>query len=194
MESGMGFPQMAAWRHRDARVGFEVAFFARIADGLRVDGHTAAVEEGEPFAVRYEIVLDEGFRTRSATIVGRSATGPAERRVEADGEGGWRIDGTPDPALDGCLDLDLEASAMTNAFPVRRMALATGAAADAPAAYVRALDLAVERLEQRYLRLDRGDGGERHLYSAPAFDVTCELVYATDGLVVDYPGLAARVL
>ena len=88
MESGMGFPQMAAWRHRDARVGFEVAFFARIADGLRVDGHTAAVEEGEPFAVRYEIVLDEGFRTRSATIVGRSATGPAERRVEADGRRG----------------------------------------------------------------------------------------------------------
>ena len=128
MESGMGFPQLAAWRHRDARVGFEVAFFARIADGLRVDGHTAAVEEGEPFAVRYEIVLDEGFRTRSATIVGRSATGPAERRVEADGEGGLRIDGTPDPALDGCLDIDLEASAMTNAFPVRRMALATGAA------------------------------------------------------------------
>jgi hypothetical protein len=42
--------------------------------------------------------------------------------------------------------------AMTNALPVHRMALPIGARAAAPAAYVRAADSSVERLEQEYLR------------------------------------------
>lgn len=46
------------------------------------------------------------------------------------------------------LDVDLESSALTNALPVHRMGLGIEPAADAPAAYVRALDLSVDRLEQ----------------------------------------------
>jgi uncharacterized protein len=188
-------PRMAAWRHIDAREAFEVAFTTPAPDGLRIDGHTAAVEEGAPFAVRYAIHVDAAWRTRSAHLWGRSAGGTYERLLEADGEGGWRIDGAPAPSLDGLLDVDLEASAMTNAFPVRRMRLAVGAAADAPAAYVRALDLAVERLDQRYERLPDGpDGGERYAYGAPRFETFCDLVYAPDGFVFDYPGLAERAL
>ena len=58
-------PAFAAWRHRDARDGFEVVYFDQRDDGLRVEGHTAAVEDGEPFAVRYAIDLDEhGSRAR----------------------------------------------------------------------------------------------------------------------------------
>ena len=188
-------PRMAAWRHIDAREAFEVAFFTPSATGLRIDGHTAAVEEGEPFAVRYAIHLDAAWRTVSAHLWCRSAGGTYERHLESDGRGGWRVDGAAAPALRGLLDVDLEASAMTNAFPVRRMRLAVGAAADAPAVYVRALDLAVEPLEQRYERLpDAADGGERYAYGAPRFDTFCELVYAPDGFVVDYPGLAERAL
>ena len=188
-------PRVAAWRHIDAREAFEVAFLSPSPSGLRVDGHTAAVEEGDPFAVRYAIQVDRDWRTVSAHLWAHSASGLYERRLDADGEGGWRIDGAPAPALDGLLDVDLEASAMTNAFPVRRMRLAVGAAADAPAAYVRALDLGVERLDQRYERLpDAPDGGERYAYGAPRFDTFSELVYAPDGFVIDYPGLAERAL
>lgn len=38
----------------------------------------------------------------------------------------------------GCLDVDLELSALMNALPVRRMELGTGQRAAAPAVYVRA--------------------------------------------------------
>ena len=34
----------AAWRHRDARDGFEVAFLDERDGGVRIEGHTAAVE------------------------------------------------------------------------------------------------------------------------------------------------------
>jgi hypothetical protein len=176
-----------------ARDGFEVVYFsAGSDDGLVIDGHTTAIEDGEPFDVGYSIVLDAQWRTRSGLMSGRSRTGRRSTRIEADGAGNWTIDGEPAPDLTGCLDLDLESSALTNAFPVHRLRLRPGAAADAPAAYVRAPDLRAGRLEQRYRRSDDGTGPERYDYAAPAFGFTCELVYDDAGLVVDYPGLAVR--
>jgi hypothetical protein len=190
---GARLPPFAAWRHREAREGFEVVFFDAHDGGLRIQGHTAAVEAGAPFAVRCAIELDARWRTRAARVSGQSSHGPREVVLEADGDGGWRVDGRAEPQLDGCLDVDLESSALTNAFPVHRLGLAPGAAAEAPAAYVRALDLSVGRLEQRYVRIDDGAGAQRYDYTAPAFDVRCELVYDEFGLVLEYPGLATRI-
>jgi hypothetical protein len=109
-----------------------------------------------------------------------------KREVEAN------ADSRPAPHLDGCLDIDLESSVLTNAFPVRRLRLACGQGADAPGAYVRAEDLRVERLEQRYVRLENQDTGRRFAYAAPAFDFTCVLAYDDAGLLLDYPGIAVR--
>jgi uncharacterized protein len=115
-------------------------------------------------------------------------------RLEGDGSGGWRVDGKPARELDGCLDVDLEASAFTNALPVHRLRLDVGQAAEAPAAYVRAVDLRVLRLEQRYARLEDEGGHSRYDYVSPDHDFTCVLVYDEFGLVVDYPGIAVRVV
>jgi hypothetical protein len=188
----LDLPPVAAWRHRDARDGFEVVFLRSGPDGHRVEGHTAAVEEGEAWAVRYAIVLAADWTTVSAHVVGHSASGRRELALERDGAGAWRIDGAAAPQLDGCLDVDLEASAFTNAFPVRRLGLAIGQGAEAPAAYVRALDLSVERLEQHYARIEDDGSRERYYYSAPRFDYAGRLVYDEHGLVVDYPDLAVR--
>ena len=81
---------------------------------------------------------------------------------------------------------------MTNALPVRRMGLPVAARAAAPAAYVRAVGLAVERLEQTYVRAADEASWQRYDYAAPAFDFTARLVYDQAGLVLDYPGIAVR--
>jgi hypothetical protein len=174
----------AAFEHVHARAGFEVAFI----EGRRFAGTTTAVEEGEPFVVRYEIELDDGWRTSVARVWSRSRAGARTALIEADGEGAWRVDGEPAPALAGCFDVDLESSALTNAFPVNRLRLSPGESAEAPAAYVRALDLTVQRLEQRYVAL----GDRRYRYTSPEFGFECELSYGDDGLVLDYPGIARR--
>ena len=114
--------------------------------------------------------------------------------LAGDGRGTWRVDGKAAPRLSGCLDVDLEASACTNALPVRRLGLRPGERADAPAAYVRAPILRVERLEQSYARL-AGDGERaRYEYLAPAFDFTAVLTYDRFGFLLDYPGIAVRVV
>ena len=81
----------------------------------------------------------------------------------------WKMDGLARPEVQGCLDVDLESSSLTNALPVHRLRLAVGESAEAPAVYVRAQDLSVERLEQHYRRVDDGAAGERYDYAAPRF-------------------------
>jgi uncharacterized protein len=185
-------PQSAAWAHREARQGFEVVFFQELEAGYRVNGHTAAIEEGEAWAVEYSITLDPEWRTRRAEVIGHSTGGRREVVLEGDGRGEWLVDGVAVDAVAGCLDVDLESSSLTNAFPVHRLGLAVGESAEAPAAYVRALDLGVERLPQSYERLPDTDGLQRYHYESPAHGFVAELVYDEFGLIRDYPELAAR--
>ena len=185
-------PPEAAWQHGGARSGFEVVFFRRRNGVLLIEGSTAAVEDGTPWTVEYVIELDGTGATRSARVSGRSAGGPRSAVLEADGAGHWLVNGKNAPRLDGCVDVDLESSAMTNALPVRRLGLAVAARAAAPAAYVRAVGLTVDRLDQAYLRAPDEAARQCYDYCAPAFDFRCRLVYDQSGLVIDYPGIAAR--
>jgi hypothetical protein len=75
---------------------------------------------------------------------------------------------------------------------LHRLGLAVGAAADAPAVYVRAVDGRVERVGQTYERLADDGVQPRYDYRSPAFDFACVLVYDEGGLIVDYPGIATR--
>lgn len=186
-------PTAAAWQHHGARTGFEVAFFRPVADGYRIEGHTTAIEDGQAWAVSYSLELDATWTTRTAQVTGRSAGGSRRVALETDGEGRWLVDGVAAPHLDGCLDVDLESSALTNALPVHRLDLPVGASTATPAAYVRALDLSVERLDQHYLRAADDGPRQRFGYTAPAFGFAATLVYDESGLVLAYPGIAVRV-
>jgi hypothetical protein len=185
-------PAFAAWRHCVAREGFEVVFIRPDVDGHTIEGHASAVEGGRPWAVGYSVRIDRAWATQRAEITGHSSAGRRELVIERQATGPWLVNGVPMPALDGCADVDLEASAVTNALPVHRLGLAVGEAAQAPAVYVRAVDLTVERLEQRYARRPDEGGRQRYDYAAPRFAFRCVLVYDRDGLVLDYPGLARR--
>jgi hypothetical protein len=169
-----------------------VAYFRDAEDGWAVEGTTAAVEEARTWVVTYSIRLDAGWVTRDARIMARTVTGSRETFLRSDGTRRWLINGVLAAHLDGCLDVDLESSAMTNTLPVHRLGLPEGGQADAPAAYVRALDLRVDRLEQTYRRIADKAGRQRYDYAAPGFGFTSRLVYDESGLVVDYPGIARR--
>jgi uncharacterized protein len=176
-------PAFAAWRFVATVDGFEVVY----AQPGRLRGHTSAVEDGQPYAVRYEITLDDRWRTREAHIASDTVAGPRETVLISDGEGRWTVDGEPAPQLDGLIDIDIEASACTNTLPVHRLPLALDEVTEAPAAYVRALDLSVIRLEQTYRRLDN-----RHYDYISEADFRAVLEYDAAGLIVEYPGIAAR--
>jgi hypothetical protein len=188
-------PLDAAWRHEKSREGHEVAFFTNVAGGVSLVGFTAAVEDGESWAVGYEVMVDDAWRTRSARVWARSHTGEREVTVQSVGSARWSVDGVPAGHLDGCIDIDLESSACTNTLPVHRLALDVGEAGESPAVYVRVLSLDVERLDQRYHRVADVDTTRRRFhYAAPRFDYDDYLDYDSQGLVLRYPGIATRIL
>lgn len=193
MSNRMLLPAQAAWRHQFARDGFEIVFFKASESRLICEGCTAGIEDGRGFWVEYTIELDTSWCTRRALIRNGSQAGRKETLLISDGPRHWWINGRAAPELEGCFDVDLESSAFTNAFPMNRLALSTGDKSGAPAAWVRAFDLSVERLEQSYVRLPDSQSCKVFDYDAPSNAFQCKLVYDRNGLVLDYPGIAVRV-
>ena len=178
--------------HQGLRSGFEVVYIATADGGYRLEGCATASEGADTWIATYDISLDPSWTTQRARVSRRSSAGWRSTLLRMDEAGRWEVDGQAAPHLNGCRDVDLECSAMTNALPVHRMALSVGGQAFAPAAYVRAADLKVERLEQTYARVTDESLQQRFDYAAPAFGFACQLVYDSSGLVLDYPGIAVR--
>ena len=178
-------PRTAAWTHSH---GFEVSFPSQ--RGLR--GHTTAIESGTGLSVGYAIEVDEQWRTTTATITNLTVEGWRSTTISQSRDGRWAVDGIERPELDGCSDLDLESSAVTNTLPVHRLTFALDKPVAVSSAYVRADDLRVERLEQTYALTSVSGSGIGFHYEAPRFDYAGELVYDAAGLILEYPGIATR--
>ncbi len=185
-------PPAACWLHQGLRSGFEVSYFTPHPHGLRIEGTTTGLQDGAAWVVSYEIELDQFWNTRRVRVTSKTALGSTDQYAESDGEGHWLVDGDEAADLDGCLDIDLEASAMTNALPVHRLSLPAGENATVPAAYVRLTKRKIERLDQFYTRLDDQGDCTSFDYQAPAFDFRCRLIYDRAGLVLEYPGIGIR--
>ena len=172
-------------------MGFEVAAFVPCRDGYRVHGATSAVDDGAVWHVEYDIVLDAAWTTRRVRIASWSPAGRRTVALDHEDAGSWSVNGRLTPDLDDCLDVDLESSVLTNAFPVHRQRSEPGSSWSAPAAYVRAADLTIGRLDQRYTYLV-SDERHRYAYEAPALEFRCQIDYDACGLVLHYPGIAVR--
>jgi hypothetical protein len=171
------------WRnHRDD--GLDRCRFDVGPNGFRLSGTALLVREAMPYEVRYTVMADQAWRTRSVGVHVQTPEGDDLRlAVTADGEGGWLLGREPMPGLQGALDVDLAVTPATNTLALRRLSLAPGETAEVAVAYVPLWDLRPERLEQRYERL----ADDRYMYSKPGF--SAELVVDDQGLVMRYEGV-----
>lgn len=103
--------------------------------------------------------------------------------LDHDGEGNWR----DRPELEGCLEVDISTTPLTNTLPINRLGLSLGESLDIRAAHVKLPALTVSAMAQRYTRL-----GER-LYRYQSKGFQADLVVDEYALVVDYPGLWRRL-
>ncbi|MGB7240200.1 MAG: putative glycolipid-binding domain-containing protein [Rhodococcus sp. (in: high G+C Gram-positive bacteria)] len=185
-------PATAAWRHLGLRAGFEIAHFApSTRDGTtRLWGNSLIVEDGVGYAVTYSVSVDENWKTREATIETHTREATRTTQLLRDEGGSWTVDGRARSDLAGCIDIDLEASLVTNTLPIHRLVENPGMHA-VKAAYVQS-DCTVGVLDQTYDIPVIGASRFSCAYTAPRFDFTAELYYDETGLILDYPGLAVR--
>jgi hypothetical protein len=182
-----------AWQRADDSRGHSVAWMAEAGDHWIFNGCEVLAGPTVWLACWFRVLLDKDWLTRDVEVRAVSADGERLLRLTADDRRRWFIDGVHRPDLDGCLDVDIAATPVTNTFPIRRLeSLSDGESITSPIAWVDVPALRVTRVDQTYRRLAPVEGHNAWEYSDPthgAFTLTVD----EDGLVVDYEQFARRV-
>jgi hypothetical protein len=95
------------------------------------------------------------------------------------------LNGVDQPAIRGCIDVDLGFTPATNLLPLRRLALRTGQEAQPRAAYLSFPKIELIVLPQRYRRLSRSE----YDYESPDHGYRATLRVTPLGAVATYPGI-----
>ena len=176
------------WRPLD-EIGLEHLLFERAHDAIRADGMILQTRGRQAFRARYRIEAARDWTMRACDIAIEGSGRHLALRV--DDFGRWRDEASDAalPALAGCREVDIQVSPFTNSLPIGRLTLGAGQSAEILAAYISVPELTVAPARQRYTRL--GDALYRYEGLGTAF--AAELPIDGDGLVLDYPGVFARL-
>jgi len=188
MPSASDLCWVPVWNAKHPGIGLE---HARVTAGQADSSLLAVDEDGMPFRLHYQLQWDSGHVLRHAELTASKESQTRRLSMRIDGAGRWTDgDGKHLAHLDGCVDIDIWPTPLTNSFPLWRSQLRVGERQEFRMAWVSAPGLTVEARAQAYTRLaDR-------LYLFESLDETgfsAELPVDDDGFVVDYPGLFRRV-
>lgn len=163
------------------------------------NGIVLGLSDAGPYRLNYKIKMESNFQTRKVMLEVNGIDGNYSRMLRTDGIGHWRDDtGAMLAELNGCLDVDIQATPFTNLLPIRRLKQKAGQQNEIGVVYVEVPSLIVSKARQRYTCVEPlrpGAAGEagKYLYEGPIGDFKAELPVESDGLVLDYPGLFRRV-
>ncbi len=175
----------SAWDGCEA--GLDHADIRPADGGVDIAGVVIGREGNDPFGLTYRLKLDALWRTREVEI--RTTAGQA-LHLESNGQGSWQENGRDQPALQGCLDVDIQATPLTNTLPIRRLDWKAGESVDIRLCYIAVPDLTVTPRDQRYTALTPGS---LYRFESLASGFTADLPVDEDGFVLDYPGLFRRM-
>ena len=174
--------QSILWRRIDT-AGHEAARIYGDDDGWYLDGAAIFLHEGNPCRLEYLIECDAEWRTTTATIDGWVGDEVIAHEIVVSEDGIWYVDEIEIKAVEGCVDIDLNFSPITNLLPMRRLALAGGESKTVTAAWLRFPSFELERLDQTYTRLDE----ITVKYESRGGEFVRTLKVNSDGLVLEYP-------
>ena len=174
------------WRRLD-QPGHESARVFSLEATWRLAGTALFAHEAKPCCLSYLVVCDSEWRTISGRVSGWVDDRPVEIGLAVDDSGRWWLNGSEQPEVEGCLDLDLNFSPSTNLLPIRRLNLGVGDSAEVRAAWLTFPAFTLEPLSQLYRRVAPGT----YRYESGGGRFVREIATREDGLVTDYPGFWA---
>ena len=170
------------------RTGLERFEFAQAGELWILRG-TVLTLSNAAAEVKYEIVCDGQFCTRSAHITLRDAMGERAMKIVSENSR-WYQNGAEVEGLGRAIDIDLGWSPSTNTLPIRRLALKEGASSgQVTAAWVRFPELRLESLEQEYHRLE----DRVYRYTSRGGTFQAKLLVDEHGIVEEYEGFWKRL-
>ncbi|WLA02685.1 putative glycolipid-binding domain-containing protein [Xanthomonas translucens] len=122
------------WRRLDAP-GHDACRLQRNASAWQLDGAAVfRLEHGRIGQLQYRVQCDLHWHTQRGTVRGWLGGGTVDLAIARDVRGHWKLNGRPVADVSHCIDLDLGFTPATNLLQLRRLRLAVGEGADAPAA------------------------------------------------------------
>jgi hypothetical protein len=177
-------PGISILWHRLDQPGHEAARLVASPSAWRLEGSAVFLQTNLPCRLDYQIVCNADWETRLASVHGWVGGEAIAVEITVGAAGGWLLNDLEQPQVQGCLDLDLNFSPVTNLLPVRRLNLADGQLAHVRAAWLRFPSFELEPLEQTYLR----HSAEHYTYTSAGGSFVAELRLGAEGLVREYPG------
>lgn len=116
-------------------------------------GAAIFVDERAFCKLDYRIELDADWQTISASMAGFVGDRKVNTEVAVDAEKRWTLNGKTISEVEGCTDIDLNFSPVTNTLPIRRLNLEIGEKKKVSAAWLRFPSFRLEPLEQFYERI-----------------------------------------
>jgi hypothetical protein len=172
------------WRRLDTP-GHDACSLVETVGGWRLEGTAVFRQGGAPSRLSYQATCDRAWRSQQGKVRGWLGQHSIDLGVERAAQGLWALNGEVVPGLEGCLDLDFGFTPATNLFQLRRLALAEGVAADAPAAWLDVSAGTLVVLPQRYERRS----ATTYWYEAPSVDYAGLLEVDSVGFIRRYPDL-----
>ena len=178
--------QSIIWRGIYFR-GHEACRLYQRDDEWRLEGTAVFSSDDHRCSLAYLIACDTSWNTLRGNVFGWVGNQNVNIELTVDGLHHWQLNGTTASAVDGCVDLDLNFSPVTNMLPIRRLNLAVGEQAEVKAAWLRFPSFELEPLSQVYTRLDKS----HYRYSSSGGEFVRDLTMNEFGFVTDYPGFWA---
>jgi hypothetical protein len=195
-----------AWAKTDPP-GAEFAAIQLESRRLRASG-VAIGSYPEPYRLSFELQTREEYITDRAVVETQGAGWTRHLEIQRSRMGVWSVLSQsagklemPEPGgdptdLGDALDLDLGLSPVFNTMPVLRHNLHNEGAEGFLMVWISVPDLSIHASQQRYAFLERRPD-ERRLVRFEAVgdgeDFVADVQFDSDGLVVDYPGIASRI-
>jgi hypothetical protein len=190
---------------KDDPFGVEFAEIALAPQRVAAEG--VAIAAGPiPYRLDYMLETAPGYLTSRLWVTSRGEGWGRTLDLRRDASGIWtataheegRVDLPPaggDPAtLKGALDCDLGLSPVTNLMPILRHKLLTGGhPVELTMAWVSVPDLSVRGDGQRYASLRTAADHRVIRYEASDGTFAADITLDSDGIVIDYPGIARRL-
>lgn len=133
----------------------------------------------------YSVICDLSWSTKLVNVHGTIGDKTVAIDLEVDADKRWFLNGTAQPLLSGCVDIDLGFSPSTNLLPIRRLALGIGQKSEVNAAWLHFPSFELKVLPQTYQR----DAERVYRYESSGGSFVSMLKVNGAGFVTDYPGL-----
>jgi uncharacterized protein len=178
------------WRRIFDNGSIEFATVSQVADGFLLTGTIVAIHQGEPLEVKYRIECHVDWRTRLVSVEQRRGFRHSALVISPDDQADWAAHGVDTiDSLNGCLDVDLELTPITNTLPINRLKLDVGQRAEIAAAWIRFPSLEIVRANQSYERLTPST----YRYRSVVSGFTADIEVDQDGLPIRYEGIWERI-